>query len=51
MNWFVAGLLAGVAAWFADYVLWSKVFTKGMEAYATPLPPGRRPAPSVTSRA
>jgi hypothetical protein len=41
MTWFVAGLLGGVAAWFADYVLWSKVFTKGMEAYATPPPPGQ----------
>ncbi|HEX9704078.1 MAG TPA: hypothetical protein VGA20_02390 [Gemmatimonadales bacterium] len=41
MNWLVAGLIGGVAAWLADYVLWSKVFTKGMEAFATPPPPGQ----------
>lgn len=38
MNWMVAGLIGGVAAWLADYVLWGKVFTKGMEAYATAQP-------------
>jgi hypothetical protein len=40
MNWIVAGLIAGVAAWIADFVMWSKVFTKGMEPYATPPAPG-----------
>lgn len=35
MNWLVAGLVGGVVAYLADWVLWGKVFTKGMEAYAT----------------
>jgi len=35
MNWIVAGLVAGVGAFFADWVMWGKVFTKGMEAYGT----------------
>lgn len=41
MNWFVAGLVGGVVAWLADYVLWTKVFTRGMEGYVTPPPGGR----------
>jgi len=41
MNWIVAGLIAGVVAYLADYVMWSKVFTKGMEAFATPPPAGQ----------
>ena len=40
MNWLVAGLIGGVAAWLADYVLWSMVFTKGMDDYGTRPPPG-----------
>ena len=39
MSWIVAGLIGGVVAWFADYVLWSKVFTKGMEAMALDMSP------------
>ena len=35
MNWIVAGLIAGVGAFFADYVMWGKVFTKGMEQYGS----------------
>jgi hypothetical protein len=35
MSWVVAGLIAGVGAFFADYVMWGKVFTKGMEAFGT----------------
>lgn len=35
MNWILAGLIAGVVAWFADYFMWGKVFTTGMEAYGT----------------
>lgn len=35
MHWIVAGLIGGVVAYFADFVMWSKVFTKGMEPYAT----------------
>src|SRR3989442_12886424 len=27
MNWIVAGLIAGVGAFFSDYVMWGKVFT------------------------
>ena len=39
MSWIVAGLIGGVVAWIADYVLWGKVFTKGMEAFMTNLSP------------
>ncbi len=39
MSWIVAGLIGGVVAWIADYVLWSKVFTKGMENLALELSP------------
>ena len=35
MSWVVAGLIAGVGAFVADYVMWGKVFTKGMEGYGT----------------
>ncbi len=35
MNWILAGLIAGLVAWFADYFMWSKVFTTGMESYGT----------------
>jgi hypothetical protein len=35
MNWILAGLIAGLVAWVADYVMWGKVFTKGMEAFGT----------------
>ncbi|MBI1967207.1 MAG: hypothetical protein HYS40_04395 [Gemmatimonadetes bacterium] len=35
MNWWLAGLIAGVVAYLADWVMWSKVFTKGMEAFGT----------------
>ncbi len=27
MSWIVAGLIAGVGAWIADYVMWGHVFT------------------------
>lgn len=39
MSWIVAGLIGGVVAWFADYALWSKVFTKGMEHLGLDLSP------------
>ncbi len=42
MNWIVAGLIGGVVAYFVDFVMWSKVFTKGMDQYFTP-PPGGAP--------
>lgn len=34
MNWIVAGLIAGVIVYLVDYVMWGKVFTKGMDAFA-----------------
>ena len=30
MNWVVAGLIAGVIAYLVDWLMWGKVFTKGM---------------------
>ena len=42
MNWIVAGLIAGVGAFFADFVMWGKVFTKGMDAFSTPMSPEQR---------
>src|SRR5207247_1023143 len=39
MSWIVAGLVAGVGAFFADYVMWGKVFTgPEMRAFGT-MPP------------
>jgi len=36
MHWIVAGLIAGVGAFFADYVMWGKVFTgPEMQAFGT----------------
>ena len=35
MTWWLAGLIAGVVAYLIDWVMWSKVFTKGMEAFGT----------------
>ncbi len=32
-SWIVAGLIAGVVAYLADWVVWSKVFTTGLEAF------------------
>ena len=42
MHWVIAGLITGVVAWVVDYILWGKVFTKGMENYGTMPPPGER---------
>src|SRR5438128_6119496 len=39
MNWIVAGLIAGVVAFLADWLMWGKVFMKGMEAFTTPMSP------------
>ena len=44
MNWIVAGLITGVVAWVVDFVMWSKVFTKGMEGFGTMPPPGQKMA-------
>lgn len=41
MSWILAGLIAGVVAYLVDYVMWGKVFTKGMDAFATPPPAGQ----------
>ena len=38
MNW-IAGLIAGVVAYLVDWVLWSKVFTKGMDAFVATMTP------------
>ncbi len=42
MTWIVAGLITGVVAYFVDYVMWGKVFTKGMDQYVTPPPAGQK---------
>lgn len=42
MNWIVAGLIAGVVAYLVDYVMWGKIFTKGMDAFAV-MPPAGQP--------
>jgi hypothetical protein len=39
MSWIVAGLIGGVGAYVADYVMWGKVFTKGLDAFVTPMSP------------
>jgi hypothetical protein len=41
MNWIIAGLITGAVAWVVDFVMWTKVFTKGMEAYVTSPPQGQ----------
>ncbi len=39
MHWIVAGLIAGVGAFFADYVMWGKVFAgPDMHAFGTTPP-------------
>lgn len=35
MNWILAGLVGGLVAYVADYVMWGKVFTTGMDSYRT----------------
>jgi hypothetical protein len=35
----VAGLIAGIVAYLVDWVMWSKVFTTGMDAFVTPMTP------------
>ncbi|SRR5213594_1550495 len=43
MNW-IAGLVAGVVVFLADWVVWSKVFNTGMEAYSEQLTPDQMKA-------
>jgi len=38
-SWIVAGLIAGVVAYLVDWVLWRKVFTTGLDAFAQQMPP------------
>ena len=38
-SWIVAGVIAGVVMYVVDYVMWGKVFTKGLEGYADQLSP------------
>jgi hypothetical protein len=38
-SWIVAGLIAGVVAYLVDWVLWSKVFTTGMDAFYAQMTP------------
>jgi len=38
MNW-IAGLVAGVVVYLVDWVVWSKVFTKGMDAFMVTMTP------------
>ena len=38
-SWLVAGLITGVVVYGVDYVMWGKVFTKGMESFADQLSP------------
>ena len=38
-SWIVAGLIAGVVAYLADWVVWSKVFTTGLESFGMQLSP------------
>ncbi|HEV8303868.1 MAG TPA: hypothetical protein VGQ25_02800 [Gemmatimonadales bacterium] len=35
----VAGVVAGVVAYLVDWVMWSYVFRKGMDAFVTPMSP------------
>ena len=39
MHWILAGLVAGVVAWLVDYVMWGKVFTKGMDLFMMQMSP------------
>lgn len=41
MSWWIAGLIAGVVTFLVDYVMWGKVFTKGMDAFAVMPAPGQ----------
>jgi hypothetical protein len=38
-SWIVAGLIAGVVTYLVDWVLWSKVFTTGMDAFYAQMTP------------
>ncbi len=38
-SWIVAGLIAAVVAYLVDWVMWSKVFTTGLDAFVTQMTP------------
>jgi hypothetical protein len=38
-SWIVAGLIAGVVAYLVDWVVWSKVFTTGLESFGMQMSP------------
>ena len=39
MSWIVAGLIAGLGAYLTDWLMWGKVFTRGMDELRTPMSP------------
>ena len=41
MSWIVAGLIAGVVAYVVDWIMWSYVFNKGLDAFADFPAPGQ----------
>ena len=41
MSWIVAGLIACVGAYLTDWLMWGKVFTRGMDELRTPMSPER----------
>jgi len=41
MSWIVAGLIAGVVAYVSDWIMWSYVFNKGMDAFVNAPAPGQ----------
>src|SRR5882762_4540379 len=41
-SWIVAGLIAGVVAYLVDWVLWTKAFTTGLDAFAQQMTPEER---------
>lgn len=41
MNWIVAGLIAGFVAYVVDWIMWSYVFNKGMDAFVVAPAPGQ----------
>jgi len=43
-GWIVTGLMAGVVVYVVDYVMWGKVFTKGLESFADQLSPDQMKA-------
>jgi hypothetical protein len=38
MHWLIAGAIAGVAAYLTDWLMWGKLFTKGMDDFFSGTP-------------